>query len=157
LPINQCNARPQATNRKTKIGALARASAERNCKMTEIPERRTGCEPAQIDLAELEDLSFTQCTDKEMAAYFQVSIETLEKPEFAAVIERGRAAGRASLLTPRGNADKDAWLMKRFLRQQYCAPEHTGATRGSSKHISLRRPQPRGAIADIPARNYEDA
>jgi hypothetical protein len=125
--------------------------------MTEIPERRTGCEPAQIDLAELEDLSFTQCTAGEMAAHFKVSIETLQKPEFAAVIERGRDAGRAWLLSPRGNADRDAWLMKRFLRQQYCAPEHTGAIRGSSKHESVRRSQPRGAIADKAARNYEDA
>jgi hypothetical protein len=97
LPINQCNARPQATNRNTKMGTLAPASAERNCNMTEIRKRRTGCEPAQIDLAELEELAGIQCTAQEMAARFKVSIETLQKPEFAAVIERGRAQGRAWL------------------------------------------------------------
>jgi hypothetical protein len=61
-----------------------------------------GRKSASIDLAELEKLSVMQCTDEEVAAFFNVKARTIERrrrkqPAFAATMERGRAKGRISV------------------------------------------------------------
>ncbi len=83
--------------------------------------------PAHIDLAELERLSAMQCTDEEIAHWFSVTTKTIERrrkePEFAEVMERGKAKGRISLrrqqlkLLEAGNATMGVWLGKQYLGQ----------------------------------------
>ncbi|HTW86478.1 MAG TPA: hypothetical protein VMD75_00605 [Candidatus Binataceae bacterium] len=62
---------------------------------------RVGRKAVRIDLTELEKLSSLQCTDEEIAHFFDVSVRTIErrkkKPAFASAIERGRAKGRLSV------------------------------------------------------------
>jgi hypothetical protein len=65
--------------------------------------KRTGAgrKATTIDLTELEKLCGLQCTDEDLAAYFGVTVRTIErrrqKPAFAAAMERGRAKGRLSV------------------------------------------------------------
>jgi hypothetical protein len=83
--------------------------------------------PAHIDLAELERLCAMQCTDEEIAAWFSVTTKTIERrrkePEFAQVMERGKAKGRISLrrqqlkLLEAGNGTMAVWLGKQYLGQ----------------------------------------
>jgi hypothetical protein len=58
-----------------------------------------GRKSARIDLAELEKLCALQCTNEDVAAFFGVTVRTIErrrqKPAFAAVMESGRAKGPA--------------------------------------------------------------
>jgi hypothetical protein len=78
-------------------------------------------------MAELEKLSQLQCTDEEIAAWFNVSTRTIERrrlePEFAEVMTRGRAKGRISVrrmqmkLLEEGNATMGVWLGKQLLGQ----------------------------------------
>ena len=60
-----------------------------------------GRKSAKIDLGELEKLCVLQCTDEDLAAFFDVTVRTIErrrqKPAFAAAMERGRAKGRLSV------------------------------------------------------------
>ena len=82
---------------------------------------------ANIDLAELEKLCQLQCTDEEIAYWFGVSTRTIERrrlePEFAAVMDRGKAKGRISVrrlqmkLLEEGNATMGVWLGKNILGQ----------------------------------------
>src|SRR6266849_10585251 len=82
---------------------------------------------AEIDLKELERLCAIQCTDEEIAAWFNVSTRTIERrrlePEFAEVMDRGRAKGRISVrrlqmkLLEQGNATMGVWLGKQILGQ----------------------------------------
>ena len=56
---------------------------------------------ANIDLAELEKLYGMQCTDEEVAAFFGVSVRTIERrrrvKSFREAIELARAKGRISV------------------------------------------------------------
>src|SRR5712671_6294690 len=80
-----------------------------------------------IDLSELEKLCQLQCTDEEIAAWFNVSTRTIERrrlePEFAEVMTRGKAKGRISVrrmqmkLLEEGNATMGVWLGKQILGQ----------------------------------------
>jgi len=80
-----------------------------------------------IDLSELERLCAIQATDEEIAAWFGVSTRTIERrrlePEFAEVMERGKAKGRISIrrlqmkLLEEGNATMGVWLGKQILGQ----------------------------------------
>jgi hypothetical protein len=80
-----------------------------------------------IDLGELEKLCQLQCTDEEIAAWFNVSTRTIERrrlePEFAEVMTRGKARGRISVrrmqmkLLEEGNATMGVWLGKQLLGQ----------------------------------------
>ena len=80
-----------------------------------------------IDLGELERLCGLQCTDEEIAAWFNVSTRTIERrrlePEFAEVMTRGKARGRISVrrmqmkLLEEGNATMGVWLGKQVLGQ----------------------------------------
>jgi hypothetical protein len=97
-------------------------------------------------------------TDEEIAAWFGVSTRTIERrrlePEFADVMDRGRAKGRISVrrlqmkLLEQGNATMGVWLGKNILNQvdqisvKHCKPESFSS---SFKSISLRR----GAIAHL--------
>lgn len=82
---------------------------------------------AEIDMAELEKLCQLQCTDEEIAAWFNVSTRTIERrrlePEFAEVMTRGKARGRISIrrmqmkLLEEGNATMGVWLGKQLLGQ----------------------------------------
>ena len=81
----------------------------------------------EIDLSELEKLAGLQCTDEEIAAWFNVSTRTIERrrlePEFAEVMTRGKAKGRISVrrmqmkLLEEGNATMGVWLGKQILGQ----------------------------------------
>jgi hypothetical protein len=81
----------------------------------------------EIDLSELEKLCQLQCTDEEIAAWFNVSTRTIERrrlePEFAEVMTRGKARGRISVrrmqmkLLEEGNATMGVWLGKQVLGQ----------------------------------------
>jgi hypothetical protein len=83
---------------------------------------------AEIDLVELEKLCGLQCTDEEIAAWFNVSVRTIERrrqePEFSEVMHRGRARGRISVrrmqmkLLEQGNASMGIWLGKQLLGQR---------------------------------------
>ena len=63
--------------------------------------RGPGRKPVQIDLVELEKLCALQCTDEEIADWFDVSTRTIEsrrkQPEYAQVMKRGRSRGRISV------------------------------------------------------------
>jgi len=82
---------------------------------------------AKIDLAELEKLCSLQCTDEELAAWFNVTTRTIErkrkKKAFAEVMDRGKAKGRISVrrmqmkLLEQGNATMGVWLGKNILNQ----------------------------------------
>ena len=82
---------------------------------------------AEIDMAELEKLCQLQCTDEEIAAWFNISTRTIERrrsePDFAEVMTRGKARGRISIrriqmkLLEEGNATMGVWLGKQVLGQ----------------------------------------
>jgi hypothetical protein len=60
-----------------------------------------GRPPKDIDLKQLEDLASIQCTETEMCLILGISQDTMTRrkadPEFALIIERGRARGKMSL------------------------------------------------------------
>jgi hypothetical protein len=82
---------------------------------------------ARIDEGELEKLAMLQCTDEEVAAWFNVSTKTIERRRktgrFAEIMERGRAKGRISLrrtqmrLAEQGSGSVAIWLGKQLLGQ----------------------------------------
>jgi len=107
--------------------------------MTDASKRRRGRTPVHIDLGDLEKLCMLQCTDQELAGWFNVSTRTIEKrrkqPEFSEVMQRGRAKGRISVrraqmkLLENGNGTMGVWLGKQLLGQRDAgAAEHTGNT-----------------------------
>jgi hypothetical protein len=100
-----------------------------------------GRKAVQIDLEQLEKLCALQCTDVEIAAWFQVSLRTIEKrrrlPKFADAMQRGRAKGRISVrrhqmkLLESGNATMAVWLGKQLLGQRdVITAEHVGGGGG---------------------------
>jgi hypothetical protein len=78
-------------------------------------------------MGELEKLCQLQCTDEEIASWFNVSTRTIERrrlePGFAEVMTRGKAKGRISVrrmqmkLLEEGNATMGVWLGKQILGQ----------------------------------------
>jgi hypothetical protein len=102
---------------------------------------------SRINLEELEKLSAMQCTDEEIAAYFRVSVRTIERRRKAAGfrerIERGRAKGRVSVrrqlfrLSSGGNVGATIFLAKNLLGyKDVVATEHSGPA-GGPMEISL--------------------
>ena len=100
-----------------------------------------GRKSVQIDLAELEKLCALQCTQAELAAWFNVSSRTIEarrkQPQFFEAMERGKAKGRISVrraqmrLLEAGNATMGVWLGKQLLGQRdIVTNEHTGSAGG---------------------------
>ena len=105
--------------------------------MSPTTQSRRGRKPIRIDLRELEKLAALQCIHEEIAGWFGVSTRTIEnrrrKPEFAQVIERGRAMGCISVrraqmkLLEGGNGTMGVWLGKQLLGQRdIVTTEHTG-------------------------------
>ena len=95
----------------------------------------------KIDLAELEKLSGMQCTDEEVAAFFDVSTKTIERrrknKRFREVMEHGKAKGRVSVrrnlfrLANGGNVAASIFLSKNLLGyKDYFNNEVTGASGG---------------------------
>lgn len=104
-------------------------------------KNRRGRKPVHIDLIELEKLSALHCTDVEIAGWFGVSTRTIEsrrkRPEFAAVMQSGRAKGRISVrraqmkLLENGNGTMGVWLGKQILGQRdVVTTEHVGSGGG---------------------------
>lgn len=120
--------------------------------------KRTGSgrKAIQIDLAEVEKLCSLQATDEEVAAWFHVSVRTIERRKtisraFADAVERGRAKGRISLrrslwaLAVKGNPAANIFLAKNLLGyKDYFSNEHSGpnggpipvASKPDFKHLS---------------------
>ena len=108
-----------------------------------IPEGQNpgGRPEAEIDLTELEKLCAIQCTNAEIAAWFNVSERTIDRKrheaKFLEVMERGKGKGRISIrrlqmkAAEAGNATLLIWLGKQLLGQrdeQYL--EHAGKDGG---------------------------
>ena len=102
---------------------------------------RAGSKAIRIDLTELEKLCALQCTDSEVAAFFEVSARTIErrrkKSAFAEAMERGRARGRLSLrrslwgLAVKGNPAANIFLAKNLLGyRDVLSNEHSGPDGG---------------------------
>ena len=108
---------------------------------------RAGRKPIHIDLGELEKLCSLQCTYEEIAAWFNVSVRTIEsrrkRRQFAEVMERGRAKGRISVrraqmkLLESGNASMGIWLGKQLLGQRDVTPIELTGPAGQPLQISL--------------------
>lgn len=87
-----------------------------------------GRKAAAIDLGELEKLCSMQCSDEEIAAWFGVSVRTIQnrrqQPRFAKVMQRGRARACINVrraqarLLEAGNAAMAVWLGKNLLGQR---------------------------------------
>ena len=87
-----------------------------------------GRKAIQIDLLELEKLCALQCSDEEIAAWFGVSVRTIQnrrkQHKFAEVMWRGKARGcinvrRAQMrLLEAGNGTIAVWLGKILLGQR---------------------------------------
>jgi hypothetical protein len=87
-----------------------------------------GRKATQIDLTQLEGLCALQCTDEEIASWFNVSVRTVQsrrkQATFAEVMRRGRAKGRINVrraqmrLLERGNGSIAIWLGKNLLGQR---------------------------------------
>ena len=97
----------------------------------------SGRKAIMIDLALLEKVCTLQCTDVELAGFFDVNVRTIErhkkKPAFAATMERGRAKGRISVRrslfeqAAKGNAQSTIFLAKNLLGfKDYVSNEHSG-------------------------------
>jgi hypothetical protein len=106
-----------------------------------------GRKRVNIDLVELEKLCSLQCTDEEVAAWFGVSTRTIEsrrkQPQFAAVMNRGRAKGRISVrraqmkLLESGNGTMGVWLGKQLLGQRDVTPIELSGPNGEPVQFSL--------------------
>jgi hypothetical protein len=95
----------------------------------------------KIDVAELEKLYGMQCTDKEVAAFFNVSTRNIERrrhaKHFYEAIERARAKGRISVrrtlfrLAGAGNTAAAIFLAKNLLGyRDVLSNEHSGPDGG---------------------------
>jgi hypothetical protein len=100
-----------------------------------------------INMEELEKLCAVQCTDEEIAAYFGVSVRTIERrrkvESFREAMERGRAKGRMSVrrqlfrLSSNGSLGATIFLAKNLLGyKDVMATEHSGPA-GGPVEISL--------------------
>lgn len=100
----------------------------------------SGRKPVNLDLSELEKLCSLQCSDEEIASWFNVSVRTIQtrrkQRPFAEVMDRGRARGRISVrrtqmrIAEQGSAAMSIWLGKQLLGQRDVTPvELTGPAR----------------------------
>src|SRR5450755_2498318 len=98
----------------------------------------------KIDLAELEKLCGMQCTDEEVAAFFGVSIRTIERrrkvKRVQEVMDRAKAKGRVSVrrslfrLAASGNIAASIFLAKNLLGyRDVRSNEHSGPDGGPNQ------------------------
>ena len=101
----------------------------------------SGRKKVTIDFVELEKLCTLQCTHQEIAAWFNISVRTIDtrrkQSQFYEAMERGKAIGRISVrraqmrLLEAGNATMGVWLGKQLLGQRdIVTNEHTGSAGG---------------------------
>jgi hypothetical protein len=95
-----------------------------------VTKKNAGGRPKiAMGLQEVENLSRINCTMDELAAYFQVSVRTVQlraqkERAFREAIERGQAMGRLSVrrhqirLMEQGNPTMAIWLGKQLLGQR---------------------------------------
>ena len=86
-----------------------------------------GRKATPIDLIQLENLCALQCSDEEIASWFEVSIRTIQnrraQAKFGEVMRRGQAKGKISIrraqmrLVEAGNVPMTIWLGKHLLGQ----------------------------------------
>ena len=130
-----------------------------------------GRPPIAIDLDELEKLCGLQCTQRDLAGWFNVHLHTIENRvkddteydhhgvfmTFAEIMERGYAKGRVSLRrrqmenADKGNATMQIWLGKQLLGQRDIV-EHSGIGGGPIEHTDVPASQ---LLADRIARIIE--
>ena len=102
----------------------------------------------KIDLVELEKLCGIQCTDEEIASFFNVSKRTIERrrdiEKFREVMDQGRAKGRVSLRrilfrqAANGNVAAAIFLSKNLLGyKDIVTNEHSGPN-GSAIQLSTK-------------------
>jgi hypothetical protein len=95
----------------------------------------------KIDLVELEKLCGMQCTDEEIAAFFDVSTRTIERrrqvKRYSEVMDRARSKGRVSVRrglfreAARGNIAAIIFLAKNVIGcRDVMNTEHTGLEGG---------------------------
>jgi hypothetical protein len=90
--------------------------------------KKTGRPRKELDLALIENLAMIQCTDSEIAAALNVSVDTItrrkKEPTFADAYERGKQGGKRSLRrlqwlsAEKGGFVMQIWLGKQYLGQQ---------------------------------------
>jgi hypothetical protein len=101
----------------------------------------------KIDVAELEKLYGMQCTDEEVAAFFNISTRTIERrrqvKQFHEAMERAKAKGRISVrralfrLAAAGNIAAAIFLAKNLLGyKDIVANEHSGPNGGAIQFAS---------------------
>lgn len=90
---------------------------------------KKGRPEAKLDLVEFRKLAAIQCTQSELASFFETSVDTIQRriakePEYAEAWERGRESGKASLRRMQfasaqsGNVTMQIWLGKQYLGQR---------------------------------------
>jgi hypothetical protein len=119
---------------------------------------------SEINMEELEKLCAMQCTTEEIAAYFGVSVRTIERRRkvegFGETMERGRAKGRVSVrrqlfkLANNGSLGATIFLAKNLLGyKSVVATEHSGPA-GGPMEVSLAdvlRERQRARVEDADA------
>ena len=82
-----------------------------------------GCPPKDIDEEEVYKLAKLWCTQEEIAAHLNCSVDTLDR-RFAEIIKKGKEDGKASLRRMQwrsaadGNVTMQIWLGKTILKQK---------------------------------------
>src|SRR5690349_18532640 len=118
----------------------------------------------KIDLVEIEKLAGMQATDEEFAAFFNVSVRTIERrrknPKFREAIERGQAKGKLSLRrylfrqAAGGNVAAAIFLSKNYLGlKDVVSNEHSGPGGQPIEHTVSATELILSRIASIAARS----
>lgn len=87
-------------------------------------KNKRGRPKKEIDLATVEKLAAMQCTQEEIAQFFDVSVRTLQRnPDFCHAFKKGIDTGKMSLrrlqwkAAEKGNTTALIWLGKQYLGQ----------------------------------------
>jgi len=115
---------------------------------------------AKIDLAELEKLCVLQCTQPEIAAFFGVSLATVERrgqhQRFREIMERGYLKGKISVrrkqmqLMEAGDKTMAIWLGKQLLGQRDAVSVEHGGNLEIAPDIAKLRSVIVEALAEYP-------
>jgi hypothetical protein len=94
-----------------------------------VAEKKRGRPKIEFDLTELEKLAALQCTDEELAAWFECSVDTIQRRRkedeaFLRSYQKGREGGKISLrrlqwkTAQGGHAGMQIWLGKNWTDQR---------------------------------------